>query len=272
MTLCSAVTLAYFSPTGTTRAVLEALAQPLASIEVRHIDLTLPGAETQKLPELESNLVLLGVPVYAGRVPETAVRRLRRLSGHGAPAVLVVVYGNRAFEDALVELSDIARERGFVPIAGAAFIGEHSYSTPATPIAAGRPDVADLARARVLGQTVRDRLAEVADLASMQPLQLPGNRPYRQGMSPSEVAPETDRGLCTLCEACARVCPVAAITVGDRVLTDGAACILCCACVKACPTGARTMADPGVRHTAHWLATEHGARKEAEIFISEVRG
>jgi ferredoxin/flavodoxin len=262
------VTLIYFSPTGTTRAVLASIAQGLGGPEVRHLDLTAPAAETRALPELGADLVLLGVPVYAGRVPETAVHRLRRLAGQGAPTLLVVVYGNRAFEDALLELSDIARERGFVPVAGGAFLGEHSYSTPTRPIAAGRPDGADLARAQAFGQTVRAKLEAAPDLVTMAPLQLPGNRPYRQGMSPSEVAPETQARLCTRCGDCARVCPVGAITVDEVVVTDGMACILCCACVKGCPTGARAMEDPGIRRAAHWLATETNARKEPETFFA----
>jgi ferredoxin len=262
------VVLAYFSPTGTTKAVLEAIAEGWGGADVRHVDLTLPDAETHALSPAPDSLVVLGAPVYAGRLPETAARRLRRLSGAGAPAILVVVYGNRAYEDALLELYDIAREGGFVPIAGGAFIGEHSYSTPATPIAGGRPDEADLARAREFGRAVWERLAAAHDLASMTPPQLPGSRPYRQGMSPSQVAPETDVGLCTLCGDCATVCPVGAIRVGESVITDGSACILCCACTRACPTGARVMTDSGVLRTAHWLAIEHSARKEPEVFVA----
>jgi ferredoxin/flavodoxin len=269
MRLGDKVTLAYFSPTGTTRAVLEAVAQGLGSPNATHLDLTLPEAEMRELPGFGSGLVLLGVPVYAGRCPETAVRRLQRLTGEGTPAILVVVYGNRAFEDALLELSDLAKDRGFVPIAGGAFLGEHSYSTPTKPIAAGRPDGADLTRAQAFGQTIRSKLEASPDRGTMAPLQLPGNRPYRQGMSPSEVAPETDAGLCTRCGDCASVCPVGAITVGETVATDGMACILCCACVRACPTGARAMEDPGIRRTAHWLATEYNARKEPETFFGQ---
>ena len=104
------VTLAYFSPTGTTRRVLEAIARGVGGREVQRIDLTLPGAKAPALSPTAGTLVLLGAPVYAGRVPETAVARLQRLHGEGAAAVLVVVYGNRAFEDALLELWSLARD------------------------------------------------------------------------------------------------------------------------------------------------------------------
>ena len=78
-------------------------------------------------------MTILSAPVYAGRLPIEAVRRLRRIKAGEAPAVVVVVYGNRAYEDALLELQDLAGEQGFRPIAAGAFIGEHSYSTTGSP-------------------------------------------------------------------------------------------------------------------------------------------
>ena len=83
---------------------------------------------------------------------------MRRVKGDGTPAVLVVVYGNREFEDALIELRDLMVEQGFRPVAGAAFIGEHSFSNDATPIALGRPDAEDLVKARAFGEEVRTTL------------------------------------------------------------------------------------------------------------------
>ena len=65
-------------------------------------------------------------------------------SGITVTAVAVVVYGNRDYDDALLELRDWCVAHGFVPVAGAAFIGEHSYSRPDRPIAGGRPDNPDL--------------------------------------------------------------------------------------------------------------------------------
>jgi len=86
------------------------------------------------------DLAIIGVPVYAGRVPEIAAHRLKEIKGAGTPAVVVAVYGNREFEDALVEMRDIAIAQGFEVVAAGAFIAEHSFSTDELPIAAGRPD------------------------------------------------------------------------------------------------------------------------------------
>lgn len=81
------------------------------------------------------DLVLFGVPVYGGRIPSPAVQTLRRMQGSRTPAVLVAAYGNREYDDALLELADIAAANGFIPFAAAALIAEHSIMHS---VAAGR--------------------------------------------------------------------------------------------------------------------------------------
>ena len=262
------VSLAYYSPTRTTQRVLAAIAEGVGARTLTDVDLTLPDAKTRSVRQSQDDLVLFGAPVYAGRVAATATGRLRRVRGWGTPAVLVVVYGNRAFEDALLELADLAQSTGFLPVAAAAFIGEHSYATDAIPIALGRPDAKDLARATAFGQTIGSKLRGLGSHESLPPLAVPGHRPYRVGHQQSDVAPTTLADLCTRCGICTDVCPVGAITVGDTVVTDRRACTLCCACVKDCPNGARVMEDEGILRTARWLAADYGVRKEPEIFLA----
>ncbi len=256
------VRLIYFSPTGTTRRVLQGIAQGLAATVGAPVDLTPPAAETQDIPALGDGLALIGAPVYAGRIPPVAARRLRRVQGRDTPAVVVVVYGNRAYEDALLELRDLVVAQGFVPVAGAAFIGEHSYSTAAMPIAAGRPDAADLALAAAFGQRVRERLAAVKALAELPPLEVPGKRPYRQWRWGTPIPPASDAARCTLCGTCATVCPTGAITLAGRVQTNAAECILCCACVKSCPSGAMALENEWVRQGRPWFFI----RREPETY------
>lgn len=257
-------TLVYFSPTQTTKKVLESIAQGMQAGVVSYVDLT-PPVTTPTFSLDASTVAIIGAPVYGGRLPEVAVERLRRLRGNGTPAVLVVVYGNRAFEDALLEMKNVAEACGFVPIAGAAFIGEHSYSTEALPIALSRPDAADVAKAVAFGQQVREKLARHTPGV----LAVPGNYPYKERRPPAEnpSVPVTHADLCTLCGQCANACPTAAITVSDTVTTDAAACIQCCACTRACPTGARVMEDPRILRTATWLYENYSARKEPEVYV-----
>jgi len=266
------IKLVYFSPTGTSRRTAEAVAKGLGS-GFSCVDLTSPDAEATKYSFKPDELAVIVAPVYGGRLPYTAVRRLKNVKGRQCHAVLVVVYGNRAYEDALIELKDLALEQGFRPIAGAAFIGEHSFDTPETPIATGRPDKADLDKAEAFGEQVKAKLG----LGKVPELEVPGHRPYREKSDwnkPLEerdkaeaLSPETDPETCTLCGRCAQVCPTAAVTVTDTVKTVQTECIACTACVKSCPTGARAWKHERVRRAASWLHANHSVRREPETFL-----
>lgn len=263
----NAGSLVVFSPTGSTRAVVEAVAQGWGLEQPRLLDLTRPeaGADMTQLPATQ--VTIIGAPVYVGRVAPAARARLRRLRSVGGPALVVVVYGNREFEDALLELRDLAREQGFRPVAAGAFIGEHSFSTPATPIAMGRPDSNDLALARSFGQAARTRLETMPHLETLPVLQVPGNHPYREVPQRPGASPSTNEPDCALCAACVAACPMAAISLGERIETDVERCILCCACIRSCDTGARRMLVPPVLQCAENLSTQCRERKEPETFL-----
>ena len=263
----SSVTCITYSPTRTSHRVVAAIAEGLGANATIDVDLTLRRTGTVKVAVAAADVAIFGVPVYAGRVAATAMKRLCLVKGQDTPAVLVAVYGNRAYEDALLELADLVSASGFVPVAAAAFIGEHSFSTEATLLAVGRPDAQDLDRAVAFGRDVRSMLEGAASMTDIAPVSLPGNRPYRKGVRETDSAPETLSDLCTLCGECADACPVGAVAVGETVETDGWACTLCCACTRACPTGARVLNDAGVLRTMQWLAREYSTRREPELFL-----
>ena len=193
--------------------------------------------------------------------------RRRRIRASDTPAVLVAVYGNRAYEDALLELRDLAVEDGFRPVAGGAFIGEHSFDTSDTPIAHGRPDDADLRIVALFGQTVRAKMMGIGAPGEIGPLHVPGDHPYKELGKGTRVSPITQETICILCGTCAEACPTGVVTVGDAVVTDADGCILCSACVKSCPTGARIWDGPRIAKVSLWLSKEHGQRKEPETFV-----
>lgn len=262
------ITLLYFSPTGTTGKVLEAIAEGLGSRTIRRMDLTLPGTKMESLAKTPGDLTVIGVPVYAGRVPLQALSRLQRIRVKNAPAVIVVVYGNREFEDALLELRNVSAGAGFIPIAGAAFIGEHSFSTKDNPIAEGRPDEEDLERAKTFGRMVREKMNGVNPPEGMPLLEVPGNFPYRERNPSFKTSPQTDESVCVQCGKCVEVCPVTAIRLRDTTLiTDADICILCCACVKNCPAEARSLTDPRLTQLAEKLGAMCRRRKEPEFFL-----
>ncbi len=265
--LLSPIDLVFFSPTGTTQRALFAIAKGYGDPAPHAYDLTLDAASAHEAGP--GRLTILGAPVYAGRVAPAAAKRFTALRGNGAPAVVVVCYGNRAYEDALLELRDIAMAQGFIPIAGAAFIGEHSFSTPDAPIAPGRPDADDLSRAETFGRAVRAKLDALSpmDLASLPPLAVPGAFPYKEATPGAAFAPQTDPEACILCGTCAVVCPTAAVTVSETVITDAGACIRCCACVKSCPSKARALDAPRITEIRAWLFGNHRAPKAPEVFL-----
>jgi ferredoxin/flavodoxin len=265
------VQLMYFSPTATTKQVVEYIAEGMSPEKVQHVDLTLPEAETSRSVNGQSELAVLGVPVYAGRVPLLAAERLRGIHAQGMPAVVVVVYGNRAYEGALVELKDISSSCGFVPVAGGVFIGEHSFATQDRPIANGRPDDADAVEARLFGEKIRNLLASVSSVQDLHPLQVPGEIPDKERPEKKEVAPVVDPETCILCGTCAQICPSGAISIKDEVQADPTECILCHACVKNCPTGAIKFQAPPLLELADKLSRECQIRQEPEIYLAAER-
>ena len=261
------IKLVFFSPTETTARIVSGIAQGIDPNMVSRIDLTPPGAKYHEVAQLRDELTIIGTPVYAGRVPKEAVRRLKRINGDNTPAVIVVVYGNREYEDALLELRDIVAALGFRPIAGGAFIGEHSYSSETNPIAPGRPDDEDMQKAKRFGESIQDTISRFHSLDDMPDLQVPGNYPYIEWDQPSEMAPVTVESLCTLCAECAAACPTAAITVEASVVTDKHTCIHCSACIKKCPSGARKWKNARIDQIRKWLSDNCRQRKEPQIYL-----
>ena len=177
------LTVICFSPTRTSRKIAEAVAAGMTAARIRTIDLTLDRSDSP-ITVGAGETVVLGVPVYAGRVAPEAVRRLQRIkaaAGAVIPTVVTVTYGNRDYEDALVELYDLAVSLGLSPFAAGAFIGEHSYSTPEMPVAEGRPDTLDLADARIFGGECARKLDSSGAFA---PFHIKGNRSARPQTHP----------------------------------------------------------------------------------------
>ncbi len=253
--------LIYFSPTGTTRTIVKQIASGLNTSDAIDHDLTLH--QSNEPLHVTNGIAIFGIPVYAGRVPEDCLKRFANITGDGTPAILVALYGNRAYEDALVELQDLVEEQGFKVTAAGAFIGEHSYATSDYPVALNRPNNEDCNIAVQFGRQIAEKLQSASDTKPA----ISGNHPYRDRVTFGGVAPETTNATCTLCNKCAEVCPVNVISVSDSVQTNAADCIICCACVKSCPTGARIFTDEYVQVRREMLLKNCSEPKQPELFI-----
>ncbi len=253
----------YFSPTGTTKRIVEAIGQSLGRVE-DSVDLTgQRGDFPDGLRFQPNDVVIFGTPVYSGRAQKDALKALEKMNGNGARIVAVAIYGNRAYEDALVEVLDMAEIVGFVPVAAGAFIGEHSFASSNYPLAMGRPDPEDLMKAKDFGSRVRTKIFNNQDLSIQE--SVPGNRPYRS-VSRREQAPLTDEHRCIRCGRCVNICPNQAIELQERIITSKQLCMMCCACIRTCPTQARGL-DPEMEGLAEKLYQGNRERKEPIWFL-----
>ena len=265
----------YFSPCGDVEKVIRAMAAGAASrlgVPVRSADITRPMARRKDYPWGPEELVFVGVPVYAGRVPNKLAPFLGSgLRGTG-PAVPVVCFGNRSFDDALSELYGLLRRGGFAVPAAAAAVCQHAF-TPA--LAPGRPTGEDLARAEVFAVQTAEKLLAADGAPWLAQEDIPGSpspRAYYQplGLDGAPVdflkaTPTVDYALCNHCGTCGAVCPMGSVDRDDPGKMTGI-CIKCQACIQGCKRGARSFTDSAF--LSHRAMLEQNYRRPAEpVFI-----
>jgi ferredoxin len=233
----------YFSPTGTTQKAVISFAEGLG-FPLEKIDLTLPKTRQAFSHSFDKDeMVVVGFPVYGGRLPKNLDDFFSCLKANNTSSVALVMYGNREYDDALIELKFRLEERGFVVKAGAAFIGEHTFSKN---IATGRPDKNDLAIAASFGQ----QAAALISKNTSGTLTLKGHYPFvAKGIDPSNPGPLpiffniVTTELCTNCGLCAENCPWGAIDADNPGIINSTKCPRCLRCLKNCPNSAKRITD-----------------------------
>ena len=267
----------WFSATGTTKKVAEHLGMNIAkhlNANFESISFNLPSSRTDKYAFTDTDIVVFGVPVYAGRVPNLLMPFIRdNIQGGGALAVPVCLFGNRNFDDALIELRNILTENNFQAISAGAFVGEHSFSKI---LGAGRPDENDMKMADELASITVCRVKQLEsghDVAipvfvdgcePIRPYYTPRDR-YNNPINILKVKPKTNAEKCISCGLCARICPMGAISNTDFSNVEGT-CIKCCACEKKCPAGAKYFDDEGYLYHKHELEEIYIERAECRIY------
>lgn len=255
-TILPKVNSACFSATGTTAQVVSAIESGLSAKEKRTINLTILPQEEITIPNDE--LIIFGIPVFSGRVPEIARKGIEKIKGNHTPAIIACVYGNRDFDDALLELKDIVENNGFYVLSAGAFIAQHSIFPK---VAQGRPDHSDLIQAKEFGI---NSLKNISAVPENTPLKVKGNHPYRPVKS-IPLTPKTDH-QCNACGLCSRQCPVQAIDTRQPKKTDKSKCISCAHCIYICPRHARRFRGLLYRIVSRKF-TKNNSRRKAPYLV-----
>ncbi len=245
-----------FSPTGGTEKVAHIIGKQWSADPLR-IDLCDAITDFAGCKIGSEDYVLIAMPSYSGRAPAVAIERLGQIVGNGARCALVCVYGNRAYEDTLAEMQDVAEKAGFSVIAAVSAVAEHSMMRQ---YAAGRPDEADRKQLVEFAGKIWDKL-NGGDLSAPQ---LPGNRPYKK--AGTGLVPKAGKS-CVSCGQCAEQCPVGAIDPASPRDTDGKKCIGCMRCVAICPKKARGVNGVMLSIAGATLKKACSVRKENELFL-----
>ena len=266
----------YFSATDTTKKTVLTIADEAARLlgaEREDYDFTLPGMRENGFAAGKDDLVIFGTPVYAGRVPNVLLKYLATIQGNGALAVPVVLFGNRNFDDGLIELRDILENTGFHTVAAAAFVGEHSFSKT---LAAGRPDADDMKEALAFAGKVAEKVKGLPEGEAPAPVEVEGvPRPYRGYYQPRDrkgVSIDIRKvkslvsDACDDCKICADVCPMGSIS-HENVREYTGICIKCGACIKKCPKQARYYEDEGYLYHQHELEEGYTRRAAISLFL-----
>lgn len=250
-TLLVMVYKAYFSPTGGTKKCLDILVPE----EKGNIDLAKKDYEEDHVL-CKNDILYVALPAFGGRCPSLAIERLKRIKGDGTKAVIIIVYGNRAYEDSLIELYDSVKAQGFIICAAVTAVAEHSMIKE---IAEGRPDERDKTELKSFRGKIAERLKENKEVEN-----IPGKRPYKPL---SKFLPPSTDSTCIRCGQCYLACPADAIDQMRPDITDENKCIGCARCISICPINARGYDKDRLNGVKERIAKQCEKRKDNELFM-----
>ena len=246
----------HFSARGTTasyaRAVCTSIGLPTISSN------WLRREERREVDISHDDLLVFSMPVYGGFIPALCRDSAVLLQGHDTPAIIVAVYGNRHYDDALVQMRTLLEERGFTVVAGAAFVARHSIFPS---VAADRPDDDDLDEARSFAKRALESIGRTGRLA------LPGREDHDSLVFKGSSFHPCGDDRCIRCMACAGICPTGAVDRADPCMSDTSACISCGACIDVCPVSSRGYHDEAYKAAETTFAAKCSGRRKNEIFL-----
>lgn len=270
--IINSAAIIYFSPTGTTKKIINSVIKGMGIVNNRLIDLTSPKVRNDVAPSIEEDIVIIGVPVYATEIPNILIPFLTSLKGNNKPVVLIAVYGNISEGITLNELYSITKNSGFNVIGAGSFIGEHSFSTEETPIAKSRPNNEDLNKAEEFGRNIIKKIQKINTIRDIS-LEIPqGKVPLMAKILPKNSAkifakiPFADMSICSHCCICVKLCPMGAIDK-DTLAINESLCLHCYCCVKSCPKKARKIIYKPKFIVSKILTMKNKVKKEPKTYL-----
>ncbi|MDU4938338.1 MAG: 4Fe-4S binding protein [Clostridium sp.] len=248
----------YFSPTGGTKKVLDIISEEW-NCDKREIDLSLAENDFSKYSFERDDICIVGVPSFGGRAPQVALSRIREMCGGSANTIIVAVYGNRAYEDTLLELEDTLEKCNFHCIAAIAANAEHSIMHE---FGKGRPDNEDEKDLRGFVKKIKEVLKEKCE---EKVVQVPGNSPYKE-FNVVPFIPMVSKE-CNKCGLCIKKCPTNAIYKDNPLSLDESKCISCMRCISICLKNARMLDKERLSLLIQKLEKVCSTRKSNELFI-----
>ena len=251
----------YFSATYTTRKVVDEIASVMCD---NVVDCDVTSQSLSEFIELNrGDVLVIGMPVYGGRIPECALQSIAQLNGNGAPAIICCVYGNRDYDDALLELRNEVETRGFKIVSASAFIARHSIFTQ---IAKDRPNDDDMSEVAEFAIRSKAIIESLDDFSQLQQIDVKGNMPYKV-FNQLPIYPSADE-KCVKCGVCASKCPVGAISSENPHETDNDKCLACGRCIVECEVEARDFRGEFFEARAAKFKEAFSAPKKNEMYYA----
>lgn len=241
----------YFSPTGGTKAVADIFNREFGDVLMQEI--TTPSMDVELDAE---TMAFFFFPVYAGRIPAPMYDRMKQIKGNGTPCVLAAVYGNRAVDDALIEMSDLVRSHGFYTVGGCEIVAPHSIDPD---FGFGRPDESDR-------KSIVEFIKKLDAKETLSEVVMPGDPEYAKKKPMSLPLYPHPSKECIGCGICYKYCPAGAINA-KRMKTKKSKCISCMRCVAMCSTESRNIPAPMRLVTKVYLNKTCSERKECKFYL-----
>jgi Pyruvate/2-oxoacid:ferredoxin oxidoreductase delta subunit/flavodoxin len=226
--------LVYFSPTDTTKNLLYKIAEEMNLSISEEFNLTNYEYNNFKYTFEEKDIILLGFPVYAGSIPETAKNRFVGLMGCKAKIAIAITYGDMHYDNSLIEIYEIVKNNGFTIIGMGAFVTRHNI---VKSIGSNRPNGQDTEDIKYFSKALikkainfykKDEINIAKPFRDYKKIQV--NKPKPKGNK-----------KCSKCGVCTKLCPENAIDKTNPKKTDKKKCICCMRCIKYCPNKARDL-------------------------------